>query len=146
MLALVCCTGCPLALPSGGPDIVGAALAVINANGTLDLNEHCSRNSYNVCPAVRPELGTDADGITWTNDRFLGILPNPFHTPLDCLRGTAPELGLSSYQCCYDGDVLVDEGPLAGSFDFIDPQSSLLAMVWHWLFDVFPSENWVCPP
>jgi len=146
-LALACCTGCPTALPLGGAEVVGAALAAIGADGTLELAEHCSRNLYNDCPASRPAPGTDADGITWTEDRFLfGLLPNPFHAPLDCYRGTSPELGWSSYQCCYDGQTLVEDGPLAGSFDFVDPQRSPIAGLYHLLFDVLPGELWKCPP
>ena len=143
---LACCAGCPLAPPAGHGDALPEGLAALHEEGTLTADLHCTRNEFNVCPPTRPLVGTDEDGVTWTMDRFFcGLLPNPYHFPLDCFRGPSPELAPSSYQCCYDGDELVDEGPLAGSFDFFAPGSPL-GTLGHFFFDVLPFYQWQCPP
>jgi len=143
--ALVCCAGCPVAPSAGQGDALPPALASLQEEGTLTADLHCTRNEFNICPPTRPEVGADENGVTWTVDRFFcGLLVNPYHWPLDCFRGTSPELGPSSYQCCYDGDVLVDEGPIAGSFDFFAPESPL-GILGHFFFDMLPCYQWQCP-
>jgi len=123
-------------------DSLGPALAEVLTDGQFNCQDHQDRNQYNSCPQQPPEPGTDENGITWTQDRiFFGLLPNPYHAPLDCYRGTSEELGISSYQCCYDGEDLVQEGPLAGSFDFISPLPSVLAAIAHYLFDMTPGDQ-----
>ena len=134
--------GCPV-LYAPGEEVLSASgpiLAEVLADGTLTCEEHRARNQYNQCPAERPEVGDEFDGVMWSRDWFFGIIPNPIHLPLDCFRGESDELGLSSYQCCYDGEQLVDEGDLAGSFDFVSPGVSFLR---HYLFDMAPIDH--CP-
>ena len=114
----------------------GSAMADVWADGVFTYEEFMEGNKYNECPEVRPAPGIDDNGVTWSADRFLGIFPNPFHAPLDCYRGTSAELGISSYQCCYDGDVLVEEGPSAGSFDFVYPYFSFFSSFWHYVIDM----------
>jgi hypothetical protein len=127
--------GCQPFFPGGS----GPAAHIV-ADGAVDCAEDAVRQEFNMCPAERPLPGTDAEGVTWSLDRLFGIV-NPLHAPLECLRGTSAELGESSYQCCYDGDLLVNEGDRAGTFDFVSPAVSLLR---HYLFDVLPSYR--CPP
>ena len=137
ILALAAVVGClPAMTPEERPEVLGPALAEITADGIVTQEEHAGRNQYNVCPDVRPAVGTDANGVTWSPDLVCGLLPNPLHWPLDCYRGRSPELGLSCYQCCYAGDQLVPEGPLAGTFDYVCPYGSPLALLWHYLLDV----------
>jgi hypothetical protein len=116
----------------------GAILAEVLADGELSCEEHSARGQFNECPAERPKPNVELNGVRWFRDLFLGIIPNPFHTPLDCFRGESDELGLSSFQCCYDGEELVDQGDLAGSFDFVSPGVSLIL---HYLFDVAPIDQ-----
>ncbi len=145
-VGLICCTGCPPAYNVDDADELPPALAAIAEESTLTHTLHCTRNVFNECPPIRPEVGTDAHGVIWTEDRFLfGLLANPFHWPLDCYRGTSPELGPSSYQCCYDGDLLDDASPLAGTFDFFAPLSPM-GQVAHFFWDVLPAFLWNCPP
>lgn len=126
-------TGCqPAILPPGVLPTSAAAWAL--ADGVLTCDEHQARSVFNECPSERPETGTDAAGITWKPDLIFG-LRNPYHTPLDCFRGTSAMLTPSSYQCCYDGVALVAEGPRAGSIDLFNPDYSLLG---HILYDVLP--------
>lgn len=123
---------------------LGPALADVLADGLFSCEDHQDRNQYNICPEQPPEIGTDENSTTWTADRILfGLLPNPYHATLDCYRGTSPDLGVSSYQCCYDGEDLVSEGPLGGSFDFVSPLDSILAALGHYLFDMLPTGQ--CP-
>ena len=124
--------------PDVRAEVLGPALAEVMTDSVLTCEEHGTRSQYNVCPDVRPAVGPDGTGVTWTPDRFLGFLPNPFHWPLDCYRGTSAELGFSSYQCCYDGDRLVATGPSAGSFDFVYPYLSPLTAIWHYFLDILP--------
>jgi hypothetical protein len=133
---------------SENPDLLaeslGSALAEVLADGIFSCQDHKARNQYNRCPENPPEMGTDESGTTWSPDRiFFGLLPNPYHLTLDCFRGIAPHLGLSSYQCCYQGDELISEGPHCGSFDFISPLNSILTGIGHYLFDMVPTEQ--CP-
>jgi len=138
-LILLGCSACQPLLPSGPAEDLGAALAEVFSDDLLTCQESCARDQYNCCPELRPEPGTDENGVTWLPDRFFfGLLPNPYHAPLDCLRGTSDELGMSSYQCCYDGEDLVTEGPLAGSFDFVYPYFSILAAISHFILDILP--------
>jgi hypothetical protein len=107
------------------------------ADGVLTCDEHAMRNEYNECPDVRPNVGTDANSVTWVADRFFfDLLANPFHPGLDCFRGTTDELGSSSYQCCYDGTV---PGSDPGSFDFVNPFHSFFSTILHVWLDVLPS-------
>jgi hypothetical protein len=154
-LVILCQSACAPVMPydcgcieSENPDqladSLGPALAEVLQDGLFSCEDHQARNQYNICPEAPPELGTDDNGVTWTTDRvFFDLLPNPYHAPLDCYRGTSPELGLSSYQCCYDANELVSEGPLSGSFDFISPLNSILATIAHYIFDMVPPEQ--CP-
>lgn len=121
-------------------------LTDVLTDGVLTCDEHWARDEYNVCPEVLPEPGLDENGITWSPDLFLGVFPNPFHWPLQCVRGTSLELGLSSYQCCYDGDVLVTDSPLAGSFDFIFPYRTTFTLLWHYVLDILPFLECEQPP
>ncbi len=136
-----CCPG----VPGSDPETLGPALAEVLTDPTFTCPTDLDRERYNVCPLARPAVGTDEEGVTWSPDRLLfGLLPNPFHAPLDCLRGQSPGLGFSSYQCCYDGDELVDTGPLAGTFDFFYPRSSLCSVILHLFWDVLPP--YLCTP
>jgi len=137
MLFLVAGAGCPPVYAPGEEVLLagGPVLAEVFADGNLSCEEHFARNQYNQCPAERPEIGEEIDGVLWTEDRVFGIFPNPYHTPLDCFRGESDELGASSFQCCYDGEQLVSEGDLAGSFDFFSPSWSAIL---HYLYDIAP--------
>ena len=138
-LILLGCSACQPLLPVGPAEDLGVALAEVWSDQLLTCQENCARNQYNFCPELRLGPGTDETGVTWLPDRFFfGLLPNPYHAPLDCLRGTSDELGMSSYQCCYDGENLVTDGPLAGSFDFVDPSFSILAAISHFILDILP--------
>ena len=132
--------GCPVVYVPG-EDVLSASgpiLAEVLADGILSCEEHSARDQYNVCPVDRPEVGIELEGVVWSRDLFFGIIPNPIHLPLDCFRGESEELGLSSFQCCYDGEQLVDEGELAGSFDFVSPGVSLIR---HYLYDMAPIDQ-----
>lgn len=132
--------GCPVLYTPGEEVLLASSpiLAEVLADGELSCEEHLSRNQFNQCPTERPETGADSGGVTWSRDWFLGIFPNPLHAPLECLRGLSEQLGPSSFQCCYDGEQLVDQGDLAGSFDFVSPGVSLIL---HYLYDVAPLDQ-----
>ncbi len=145
LLLLVGLGSCCPAWTSSDPEALGPALFEVLMDPFFTCPTDLDRDRYNVCPETRPMLGTDEQGVTWSSDRILfGLLPNPFHAPLDCLRGRSPGLGFSSYQCCYDGDELVDAGPLAGSFDFFNPLSSLGSAILHLFWDILPP--YLCEP
>ena len=132
------CGDCGIPEESAVTDEAGA-IETVFADHLLTCEEHFARNQYNVCPQSPPLIGTDADGTTWIADWLIfGLFGNPYHPGLDCFRGTSAELGASSYQCCYDGDQLVDEGPTGSSFDFFDPARCLIE---HVLYDILPEEN-----
>lgn len=133
MLSLIGgCLPAPIDLSTAGP-----ILAAVLADGELTCDEHRDRDRYNVCPALRPDIGLDEVGITWREDRILfGLLPNPFHAPYDCYRGRAEWLGQSSYQCCYDGS---DLAPDPGSFDYAGPGASLEELWLHTWLDILPA-------
>ncbi|UCD28096.1 MAG: hypothetical protein JSV03_13525 [Planctomycetota bacterium] len=132
---------------AGNPDLLtehlGQALTDAIADGQFSCEDHQARNQYNICPEHRPQIGTDENGVTWVQDLILGIFPNPYHVPLDCFRGTSPDIGVSSFQCCYDGENLVGEGTQAGSFDFVSPFQSLITTIAHYIFDIVPDDQ--CP-
>ena len=143
MLPAAVVAGCGQAVPCGELADAGPALAEVCADGVLTCDENCSRNQYNVCPASMPGAGLDENGVTWTPDLIFG-LPNPYHTGAECWRGSAPVLGISSYQCCYQDGRLVTEGENAGSFDFVDPFQSPETLVGHTLLDVVPFSMCAC--
>jgi hypothetical protein len=139
---LAVCTACGCLAPPSEEElaaILGPALSPILADGDITCDELLDRDAYNTCPATPPTAGTDANGVTWYRDVFFGFLRNPFHDGLDCWRGVTPALGLSGVQCCYDDTgMLVQEGPYAGSFDFVSPTGSWMTYMWHFLLDVLP--------
>lgn len=122
--------------PSPSPEELGPALTAVLEDGALTCDEHLARNQYNQCPASRPDVGTDANGVTWIADRFFfSLIPNPFHPSVDCFRGATEDLGVSSFQCCYDEDALAQD---SGSFDFVNPFLSFLSPIAHFFLDVLP--------
>lgn len=123
-------------------EALGPALAEVFADGELSQEEHLARNQFNECPNVPPEIGTDENQVTWSPDLLLGFIPNPLHAPFDCYRGTSEELGLSSFQCCYDGDELISGIPQEGSFDFVNPYTSLRTAILHFLLDMNPESQY----
>lgn len=132
-IGLLFATGC---VPPS-PDALGPALTDVLEDGGLTCDEHASRDQYNQCPQTRPSVGTDPNGVTWAADRFfLGLIPNPLHPGVDCYRGTTSDLGVSSYQCCYEGDALADD---SGTFDFVSPFFSFLSAIGHLILDVLPA-------
>ncbi|MBN1491145.1 MAG: hypothetical protein JXA69_14625 [Phycisphaerae bacterium] len=131
-------------LPACAPPVCSDGSGPIDGPSICDA--HWTRDEYNVCPEQPPTLGLDENGVTWLPDLFLGLLPNPFHWPLQCFRGISVELGLSSYQCCYDGDVLVTDSPLAGSFDFVFPYRNTFTLLWHYVLDILPLLECEQPP
>ena len=143
VLILLGGAACQPPVPCGCFGSAGPALSQVCADGTLDCAEHCDRYLFDACPATRPALGMDQTGVTWTSD-VIGGLPNPFHSGVDCFRGTSAELGLSSYQCCYAGEEFVSQGPQAGSFDFVYPYQSLWTAIGHYLLDVIPWNACTC--
>ncbi|HSW43973.1 MAG TPA: hypothetical protein VLM89_00180 [Phycisphaerae bacterium] len=136
VMGLILAAGCGQAVPCGDLAALSPALAEVCADGVLDCAESDSRNIYNVCPASTPLDGLDEQGVVWTRDLLFGRLPNPYHVGVDCWRGSSPELGISSYQCCYDEAALVTDGPAAGSFDFAGPFLSPQSLWDHLLLDI----------
>ena len=129
------CAPLPAALD---PIVAGEAVSAVFEDGEFSCEEHEARNMYNMCPAERPTEGVDDDGIEWRADLVFGLFPNPFHAPLDCFRGTSSALGVSGFQCCYEGEDLIDMGPLAGTFDFFTPAVSVIN---HFFFDVLSDQR-----
>ncbi len=125
--------GCGQAFPCGELADSGPALAEVCADGVLTCEEDCGRNRYNVCPDVMPSPGLDQNGVEWVADLFFGR-PNPYHPGSQCWRGSTPELGLSSYQCCYQAGALMPDS----SFDFVNPFLSPESMLQHFLMDILP--------
>jgi len=129
--------GCGQAVPCGDLAEASPALAEVCTDGVVDCSEGRQRNQYNVCPADQPTPGVDGQGVMWLPDLVFGFLPNPYHVAVQCWRGSSPELGISSYQCCYDETGLVTDGRSAGSFDFVDPFRSPGALFEHFMLDIW---------
>ena len=144
-LLLLAGTACGPGVPCGDLVDSSPALAEVCADGVLDCSEHGTRNQYNYCPSTPPAPGPDERGVTWTRDLFLDFLPNPYHPGAQCWRGASADLGVSSYQCCYEAGQLLVEGELAGSFDFVDPLRSVGAALVHFALDIWPWWACECP-
>jgi hypothetical protein len=140
MVLLQMAAGCGQGVPCGDLAGLSPALAEFCADGVLDCDEHYDRYLYNECPDVPPGPGVDEQGVSWVPDLFLGVLPNPYHANVECWRGSSSELGVSSYQCCYDGGQLVADGPRSGSFDLVNPFVSPQTLWEHYLLDILPYE------
>lgn len=136
-VGLVLMAGCGQPVPCGDLADASPALAEVCVDGVIDCGESEQRNQYNACPADQPPAGVDEQGVMWLPDLLFGVLPNPYHVGVDCWRGSSPELGISSYQCCYDANGLVTEGKSAGSFDFVDPFRSPDALLEHFGLDIW---------
>ena len=144
-LLLLAGTACGPGVPCGDLAGLSPALAEVCADGVLDCTEHCARNQYNSCPSTPPAPGPDELGVTWTRDLFLGFIPNPLHPGAQCWLGSSADLGISSYQCCYEEGQLLTDGDLVGTFDFVDPDNSVDAALAHYALDVRPWLVCECP-